>query len=325
MPSVLADRFEASTIRRAVLPCRPPGGPPPCPRSLPVREDVHPESLLLRPVARDAARLGGYRAADGDPARVVISVPRSDGSFLVIDCAAESLADARLVGLIGSDEPRENPRVLAELYLADETRGSCRALSTMDLLPETTSPPTPASEVPPPPAVESGASTYRIRVIAAGHAFPELRWTVATAANPEDRFDLLTLRDVIGRLEAYEPPRAMTENAILFGNAEGVSSVKLRCELDRVLSSSIVLNRGLREAVERAVACGVTMSEVAIRCGRIKRDSRGKTSGETSWLARRVGVLPEGGQLEPTPWVHSNTLALIARRGLGVNPNEVEL
>jgi hypothetical protein len=269
-------------------------------------------------------RLGGYRPGNGDPARVVISLGISDGSVLVVDCQAGSLADPKLVGLIEADEPGGNPRILAELYLADSTRGSCRALSAADLRPQA---PTPSlgSEVPAPSAVDSGGCRYRIRVLTAGDRFPELRWTRTTTCDPEDPFDLLTLRDVIGGLQAYEPPRAMTQNAISLAGERGMSSVKLRCELDRVLSSPIVLNRGLREGVDRAVACGLTMSEIAIRCGRVKRDRRGKTSGETSWLARRIGVLPEGGQREPTAWIHSNTLALIARRGLGVNPNEVEL
>jgi hypothetical protein len=67
------------------------------------------------------------------------------------------------------------------------------------------------------------------------------------------------------------------------------------------------------------------MSTIAIRCGRVKRDRRGNESGETSWLARRLGLLPEAGQVMPTPWIHSDVLALIARRGLGVSPREVEL
>jgi len=67
------------------------------------------------------------------------------------------------------------------------------------------------------------------------------------------------------------------------------------------------------------------MSEIAIRCGRVKRDRQGNESGETSWLARRLGLLPEGGQRIPTPWVHSDVLGLIARRGLGLSPREVEL
>jgi hypothetical protein len=67
------------------------------------------------------------------------------------------------------------------------------------------------------------------------------------------------------------------------------------------------------------------MSEIAIRCGRFKRDRSGRRSGETSWLARRIGQMPEGGQARPTPWIHSDTLALIARDGLGLSPHEVEL
>ena len=49
------------------------------------------------------------------------------------------------------------------------------------------------------------------------------------------------------------------------------------------------------------------------------------SSGETSWLARRIGQTPEAGQDQPTPWVHSDVLALIARDGLAMSPNEVEL
>jgi hypothetical protein len=45
------------------------------------------------------------------------------------------------------------------------------------------------------------------------------------------------------------------------------------------------------------------MSDIAIRCGRVKRDKRGNESGETSWLARRLGQLPEAGKPRATPWV----------------------
>ncbi|MDE3069275.1 MAG: hypothetical protein KGJ43_00925, partial [Acidobacteriota bacterium] len=72
-------------------------------------------------------------------------------------------------------------------------------------------------------------------------------------------------------------------------------------------------------------ADGVTMNEIAIRCGRVKRCARGNIGGETSWLARRLGLAPEGGQARPSPWIHSDVLALIAREGLGLSPHEVEL
>jgi hypothetical protein len=102
--------------------------------------------------------------------------------------------------------------------------------------------------------------------------------------------------------------------------------VALRGELERVSLSPIVLNRGLREAVERALAGGeVTMSEIAIRCGRLRRGERGAVSGETSWLGRRIGQVGEAGRSQPTPWIHSDVLALIARRGLCLSPNEVEV
>ena len=67
------------------------------------------------------------------------------------------------------------------------------------------------------------------------------------------------------------------------------------------------------------------MSEIAIRCGRRKVDRRGNLSGETSWLGRRIGQIPEAGQSVPTPWISSKVLALIAREGLGVSPHEVEI
>ena len=90
-------------------------------------------------------------------------------------------------------------------------------------------------------------------------------------------------------------------------------------------TSAIVLNRGLREAVQREVARGeLSMSQIAMRCGRFKHDKRGNQSGETSWLARRIGQRRESGQNGPTPWVHTDVLALIARDGLGTSPLEVE-
>jgi hypothetical protein len=48
-------------------------------------------------------------------------------------------------------------------------------------------------------------------------------------------------------------------------------------------------------------------------------------SGETTWLARRLGIAPSAGESAPTPWVHTDVLALIAREGLRISPREVEL
>jgi hypothetical protein len=135
------------------------------------------------------------------------------------------------------------------------------------------------------------------------------------------------VREAVASLENYEPIRALTCRAIArhTGRRE-ISIAVLRAELARVQRSSIVLNRALRaaalDAIERR---GESMSEIAMRCGRIKRDAAGRESGETSWLARRLGLLPEAGRDSPTPWIHSDVLALIARDGLGLSPREVEV
>jgi hypothetical protein len=137
----------------------------------------------------------------------------------------------------------------------------------------------------------------------------------------------VSLRSAIGLLESYEPFCEHTMRGLSrYGKDPSVSCTSLQTELTRVQRSPIVLNRGLREAVLARVSRGETsMSEIAMRCGRLKRDAKGNRSGETSWLARRIGLLPEGGHRVPTPWVHTDVLALIAREGLGIAPREVEL
>ena len=155
-------------------------------------------------------------------------------------------------------------------------------------------------------------------------SLPQLRWWRVDASFHRSP---VSLREAVGALEDYEPLRGITEAALERAQpGDGLSRTTLRAELARVQRSPIVLNRALREAVLASVRRGdLSMSEIAIRCGRVKHDARGNESGETSWLARRLGLLPEGGQSAPTPWVHSEVLGLIARRGLGVAPREVEL
>ena len=121
--------------------------------------------------------------------------------------------------------------------------------------------------------------------------------------------------------------RTLTEQAIAQHEKDhNVSVTRLRSELERLDGSPVVLNRRLREAVLDAVDRGGTsMSEIALRCGVVKRDRRGKVSGETSWLARRIGIMPEGGEKSITPWIHSEVLGSIARKGLRISPREVEL
>jgi hypothetical protein len=172
--------------------------------------------------------------------------------------------------------------------------------------------------------VDGDGRRYRLEPVAGTKAIPDLRWVMRDGSA---RSTTLSLREVIGRVQSYEPARSLTSQALL-GRARRpcVSVSLLRGELERVDGSRIVLNRGLREAVLGALAGnGLTASEIAIRCGRTKRDARGNVTGETSWVARRVGLAPEGGGSVPTPWILSDVLALIARCGLGVSPREVEL
>jgi hypothetical protein len=273
--------------------------------------------------------LGRYTALDGTQPREILALSAPDASTLVIDCSARTRGDALLVARIAPEEPRENAQIVCELYLADESRGRCRRLSAEDLDLACAPSAQPRGECAAhhdTPLIDGEGGTYRIRILAADTRSPELRWTRTRPGAPEDLFVPVTLREVIARLQDYEPAQSITIAALAaHAKRDTVSTCALRCELQRVQCSPIVLNRGLREAVQRQLAHGVTMSQIAIRCGRLKRDRRGTLSGETSWLARRIGQMPEAGRAEPTPWVHSSTLALIAREGLGVNPNEVEL
>jgi hypothetical protein len=165
---------------------------------------------------------------------------------------------------------------------------------------------------------------HRLELVHAGMSIPELRWTRAGGGSGGRS---VSVREAIAALESYEPVRTLSRSALAsHGDDPDVSVTTLRAEVGRVLHSPIVLNRGLREAVVARVARDeLSMSEIAIRCGRVKRDNRGNESGETSWLARRLGLLPEGGSEAPTPWIHSDVLGLISRNGLGISPREVEL
>ncbi len=251
----------------------------------------------------------------------------------MLDRDAATLSDPRLVAHICADEPPENAAIASRCYLAQARRGRCRCRPMLpdDLraVPFGAEPSTHvddgARSVAESPVDEHGRS-YRLDPLQTGMSIPELRWCVHDRDGHAPRTPL-SVREVIGRLQSYEPVCTATRRAIeSHDDDDRVSTTVLRGELSRLLRSPIVLNRRLRESVLGAVERqGLSMSEIAIRCGRTKRDSAGNESGETSWLARRLGLLPEGGRPTPTPWIHSDVLALIAREGLGVCPNEVEL
>jgi hypothetical protein len=284
--------------------------------------DPAPGELAGSPAA---LRLGRYTERDTGASREIARLPVADGSALVVDRLSGTHGDARLLARLAADEPRGNAQVLCALYLADERRGRCRPVSVADFDPVPTTEPLDICAVR--ELRDDGGVLYRVRTVALDRRFPELRWTRSVLADPAGRFETVRLREVIACFEDYEPARSITANALAARRSDGsVSTCCLAAELARLAESPIVLNRGLREAVQvRLVRGDVTMSEIAIRCGRVKHDRRGNTSGETSWLARRIGLLPEGGADQPTPWVHTDTLALIARDGLGMSPNQVEL
>ena len=274
--------------------------------------------------------LGRYVEHETQQARELIGLARPDGSTFVVDRLARTAGDGRVVAHIVASEPPENAQIIAEMYLADERRGRCRPLSAEDLA-RTRPAPSPASiastVLKHTPLLDGEGYCFRIRELTTGRSAPELRWARSRLHDAQEPPELVTLRDVVAQLEDYEPARALTIEALgAYREDPSCSTCTLDGELQRLQASTIVLNRGLREAVLAAVKYrGLSMSEIARRCGRIKRDRAGRLSGETSWLARRIGTLPEGGEQHLSRWVQSDVLALIAREGLRVCPREVEL
>ncbi|MBA3807248.1 MAG: hypothetical protein H0X28_02450 [Solirubrobacterales bacterium] len=265
--------------------------------------------------------------------REIVARTGSLGSVLVIDRDLATSADRRLLAHLAADEPPENAALICRDYLQSDPPdpARCRALTEQDARIDPLAPlGCDAAQI---TALASASMprdreghAYALRLVAGRVAIPELRWGCETA-DGAPAMRTLSLREVVGNLEHYEPACSLTEGMLALHKGDGeISTSVLEAELVRVRESPIVLNRRLREAVLAHVANERrSMSEIARLCGRVKRDRKGNESGETSWLARRVGLLAEGGRGAPTPWVHSDVLALIARRGLGLTPREVEV
>ena len=296
-----------------------------------VRPKTAPSARAERGAGGSEPGLLGRYTGREDRLRQVVALPGAWGSVLVVDRDASTLGDRRLVAHLAADEPRCNAALVCEHYLRDPAGRWCRNVIQEDLevepFPEEAET-GPAGEAVPCAAelTDTHGRAYSLELHAAGMSIPELRWCRCPAAeqcSPEP----ISMREAIASLESYEPVRTLTRRALaLHRDDPTVSVAVLRAERARMDVSKIVLNRGLRQAVLAAAAAqGLSMSEIAVRCGRVKHDSKGKESGETSWLARRLGIAPEGGESTPTPWIHSDVLALIARRGLGISPREVEL
>lgn len=308
--------------------------PPSSIQCRPRRGKIDARSRVGRAVAMEAPLqahrlLARYTDRQGCRREIVAQAAMA-GSVLVVDRRTASHADGRLVAHLGADEPAQNAALICEHYLQQARIGCCRCrrLTPEDSL---TRPFADDHDVRSPggsdaPLLDRAGGCYRLELLRTGMSIPELRWRHHL---PEPRAEPrpVSVREVIACLEDYEPVRTMTITALAQCRGEtNVSSTVLRAEMERVNSSPIVLNRGLRMVALATIEHqGLSLSEIAIRCGRVKRDRRGNKSGETSWLARRLGILPEGGRNAPTPWIHSDVLALIAREGLGVSPREVEL
>jgi hypothetical protein len=278
--------------------------------------------------------LARYLDWQGRP-REVLARQGAAESVLVVDRDAATRGDRRLVAHLGADEPAENAALVCDRFIQDARGGRCRCrrvtAQDADAVPFADEQEAPAAQAArsrdAPQAADELGRTYRLELLHTGMSIPELRWRRHPPESPAGCPRVVSLREAVGCLESYEPLRTLTlrELATHRGDPD-VSSTVLRSELARVQNSPIVLNRRLREVVRSTIEReGLSMSEVAIRCGRVKRDRKGNESGETSWLARRLGLLPEAGQSTPTPWIHSDVLALIAREGLGIGPREVEL
>ena len=274
----------------------------------------------------EASCLGAYLDDQGRR-RTLVAGHSVDGDVLVIDRHADTLADPRLVARLTADEPAINARIVAELYLSDPAGRFARALDDRDWGPPVAG--TEATDDPDgldvPDAGElrdGGGRRYRLAAVEEHRYGRQTRWL---RRGVRGRAQTVTLRTVIGALEAYEPARALTRAAVDRPPC-GASTEVLAGELRTLERSPLVLNRALREAVHQRVRSGeLSLSCIAARCGRGKRRATGLRVGDTTWLQRRLGALPETGTSKPTPWIHTDVLALIAREGLGVEPREVEL
>ncbi len=267
--------------------------------------------------------LGRYRDPDG-ALRTIVAIPGAQESTLIVDRVGGADTDTRLVAHLDAedeahtlDRSRDTAYLIAELYLRDPSRGWCRPLhgADLDAVPEDA----PAAQIRRTLTGSDGV-TYGLRIVTAG-AQRELRW-VAAAPTAQPR--AVSVRAVIAALECYEPVRAITIAALARYADCDVQCRRLHDELRRVDRGRCVLNRRLREAVVRTVERGeLTYSEIARRCER--NHGGADNCGDTSWLKRRIGLLPDLDAERPTPWLRAETLALIAREGLGVDPVSVEV
>ena len=288
------------------------------------RGEPRPESNRRRASGRvPRAALARYNTPDGTR-REVITRHGAGDSTLVIDRETRTRGDPRLVAALFPGEPPGNAALVCRLYLADPAGRHCRPLNRQDLLVAVAPPSGPRQEPSPERLTQlkdRAGNCYRIETLVTEDGHEDPSWIKTAPGASQDSIARATLRQVIGAMEDYSPALAMTGRVV----ASDPRAAALERELESLRDSPVVLNRRLRERLLAAVDRGeVTMSEVAMRCGHVKRDRNGNECGEKSWLARRVGLMPEAQESAPSPWIHSRVLGEIAR-ALGLNPGEVEL
>lgn len=271
--------------------------------------------------AKQSARLATYNDGLGRH-RELVTTRGAQQSILLIDRFANTHDDQRLVAHLPADEPPANAQLICAMYLKDENRG-CRCLQASDL---DTTPLANQRSLPlgPPEVTDTDGHIYRLGISADCTPPNQLSWW-RLGATQWDRPQAVSVRDLIGKLESYEPVRSMTLRATEKVE-EGISTTRLCEQIERVCNGPIILNRGLREAVLRAIERDdINANVIAIRCGHVRHDARGNISGETSWLMRRIGLRAEAGKDTPSAWIRTDVLAHIAREGLRIAPREVEL
>jgi hypothetical protein len=227
-------------------------------------------------------RLARYLDGQGRP-RELVTLAASGGSLLVVDREDPTGEDSRLLAHLAPDEPPENAELVGADYLRRGSSSRCRALTEEDLLAtaqlsqQPTASSEPAGELPP----DRAGRVHSLELVDGRASIPDLRW-VSRSPDRRGACEVVSLREAVGKLERYEPLCGLTERALAAKHDDpAVSTTVLRAELRRVRESPIVLNRRLREVVLERVASGGSMSEIAMRCGRTKRDRRGNESGET--------------------------------------------
>jgi len=176
------------------------------------------------------------------------------------------MPSARSRAATSADEPAGNAQILTRLYLEDAGRGCCRRLSPEDLQAQAGLGVAGTRGVRwDAPLVAGIGVFFRLQVLTT-EGGGTLRWTEIAGVGGDGPPEHVSLRQVVARLQDYEPALSMTAAGILAQRQQhpGSSLCGLRGELKRVVESPIVLNRRLRERVER-LACDFPIDQAAHR------------------------------------------------------------